>query len=127
MMHRFLKWLCFAQSAYFFITGVWPLLHIRSFELITGPKADRWLVKAVGTQVAVVGGVLALAAARDRISPQEHPEIPLLAVGSAAGLGAIDVFYASKGRISPVYLLDAALEALLIGGWVAGILRGRRG
>ena len=124
-MDRFLRWLCGAQAAYFFITGVWPLLHMPSFELVTGPKVDRWLVKTVGTQVAVVGGVLALAAARDRVSPHEHPEVPLLAIGSAAGLGAIDVVYASKGRISAVYLLDAALEALLIGGWLLGLLSQR--
>ena len=27
--------------------GLWPLLHIRSFEWVFGPKTDRWLVKTV--------------------------------------------------------------------------------
>lgn len=33
---------------YYLMTGIWPLLHIRSFVWMTGPKTDRWLVKAVG-------------------------------------------------------------------------------
>jgi hypothetical protein len=40
-----------------------------------------------------------------------------LAVGSAVGLGAVDVVYAAKGRISPIYLLDALLEAALLAAW----------
>ena len=29
------------------VGGLWPLLHISSFEMVFGPKADRWLVKTV--------------------------------------------------------------------------------
>ena len=36
---------------------------------------------------------------------------------SAAGLGLIDVIFVARGRISPVYLLDAAAEAALVVAW----------
>ena len=46
------------QGVYFLLTGVWPLLSIRTFEAVTGPKVDRWLVKTVGLLVAVIGASL---------------------------------------------------------------------
>jgi hypothetical protein len=43
--------LAVTQGVYYVATGIWPLLDIESFERITGPKADRWLVKTVGALV----------------------------------------------------------------------------
>lgn len=103
------------QGCYFLATGVWPLLSMRTFEAVTGPKTDRWLVKTVGVLVAVIGASLATAGRRP------PPPLSLLAIGSAAGLGAVDVVYSLKGRISRVYLLDAALEAGLIAGWLVAL------
>ena len=102
-----------AQGIYFTATGVWPLLHMASFEAVTGPKVDKWLVRTVGMLVGIVGAVLVSAAARDRVTE----EIVALGIGAAAGLGAIDTIYASRGRIAPIYLADAALEALIVGAW----------
>ena len=82
----------FGQAAYFLVTGIWPLLHIRSFERITGPKVDRWLVKTVGALVSVVGAVIGLAAWRRRPSP----EIELLAVGSSLALAIIDIVFVAR-------------------------------
>lgn len=101
------------QGVYYLVTGIWPLLSMRSFEWITGPKYDRWLVKTVGVLIAVIGGVIMLAGQRKRVTP----EIVLLASGSAGGLAAIDVVYVRRGRIRWVYLLDAVAEAGLIGLW----------
>lgn len=105
--------LAFSQGVYFLASGVWPLVHMRSFEKVTGPKADKWLVNTVGILVSVVGGVLILAGVRRRV----NAETMALAAGCAAGLGAVDVLYASRGRISPVYLADAAVEGALLAAW----------
>jgi hypothetical protein len=109
------------QGCYFAATGVWPIVHMPSFEAVTGPKADKWLVRTVGVLIAVVGGVLVSAAARNRITP----ETAALAVGTAAGLGTIDTVYATRGRISRIYLADAVLEAGLVAAWAAAIEQGR--
>ncbi len=37
-----------AQGLYLLLTGMWPLVHYRSFEWVSGPKVDDWLVKCVG-------------------------------------------------------------------------------
>jgi hypothetical protein len=101
------------QGGYYLTTGIWPLVSMRSFEAITGPKVDKWLVKTVGVLVSIIGATLWVGATRRQIAP----ELKLLAAGSAAGLTAIDVVYVAKGQISPIYLLDAALEAAIVGYW----------
>jgi hypothetical protein len=111
------RFTAYTQAAFYVVTGVWPLLDMRTFQAVTGPKTDHWLVKTVGACVAVVGGVVGLAASRNRVTP----EIALLAAGTAAALTGIDVVYVAKGRISPIYLLDAVGESALIAMWaVAG-------
>jgi hypothetical protein len=109
------------QGLYYLATGLWPLASIRSFQRVTGPKTDLWLVKTVGALIAVEGGALTVAARRHRFTP----EMALLAIGSALGLAAVDVAYALRGRISPIYLLDAVAELALALG-VGGAMRRRR-
>jgi hypothetical protein len=104
------------QGGYYLLTGVWALVDIYSFQLVTGPKTDLWLVRTVAVLVAVSGAVLLAAAYRRRISP----EIFLLAVGQAIGLAAIDIIYVSMGVISAIYLADAAVEVALVVGWLYG-------
>lgn len=94
-------------------TGLWPVVHMRSFEAVSGPKVDRWLVRTVGGLMAV-NGLAQLTATRS-----EQRLSRWLGVGSAAWLAAIDVRYASSGRISRIYLLDAAVELAWVAAWAA--------
>ncbi|HZP47773.1 MAG TPA: hypothetical protein VFB07_04530 [Vicinamibacterales bacterium] len=107
--------LAIAQGAYFAATGIWPLVDIESFEAVTGPKVDKWLVRTVGVLVAAIGATLVSAGVRRQVTSETRG----LAIGSAVGLAAIDVFYAANGRISPIYLADAAVEAGLAAAWSA--------
>jgi len=120
MRHDLAGVLALGQGLYYFVSGIWPLFSMRTFEMVTGPKADKWLVKTVGVLVSVIGAVLMLAGRRRRVEPgRVEPETVLLAAGSALGLGGIDTVYAAKGRISKIYLLDAVLEVVLVASWVA--------
>lgn len=92
----------------------------RSFEAVTGAKVDYWLVRTVGGLLSVVGLVLASASLRNRITS----EIRWLAIGTSSVLGTISAVYAAKGRIRPIYLLDAAANLGLIASW---FLRGVNG
>ena len=116
------RYLSIAQGLYYAITGIWPLVSIGTFQKVTGPKVDLWLVKTVGVLVGVIGGVLASAGFRRQVPA----EVALLAVGSAAGLAGIDVVYVARRRISRIYLLDAVAEAVLIACWALAWLRGKR-
>ena len=105
--------LALAQGGYYVAAGLWPILHMRSFERVTGPKTDDWLVKTVGAMIAVVGGGLVYSRLRDGPSN----DLQVVAVGSAAALTIVDVTYVAQGRISRIYLLDAVAELALIVGW----------
>src|SRR4051794_3822575 len=87
------------QGTYYLLTGVWPLVHSRSFQAVTGPKGDLWLAKTVGSLLGVMGAVLTYAGARSR----RPSEMALLAMGTAGALAAVDVVYVAKRRISRVY------------------------
>lgn len=115
-------WLLWLQGFYFLATGLWPIFSIETFEMVTGPKTDDWLVRTVGVLVTATAVPMLVAAWRGR----QPLEIALLAVGCAAGLGAIDVIFVLAKVISPIYLLDAAIEAILILAWCwAFVQKGR--
>jgi energy-converting hydrogenase Eha subunit E len=111
-----------AQGLYYTATGLWPLVSMKTFERVTGPKHDDWLVKTVGLLITAVGVTLIHAGRRPRI----HQEIRVLAALSAAALAAVDVVYVSRRRISPVYLLDAIPEIVLLAWWHRHTPSGRR-
>ena len=102
------------QGVYWFLTGVWPFMHLPSFLWVTGPKEDIWLLYTVSVLITVIGAVLLLAAFRKRVTQ----EIKVLGIGGAAGLIGIDVYYALTDVIWDTYLLDAAGELVLILLWL---------
>ena len=101
------------QGIYFMISGIWPFLSISSFQAVTGPKTDLWLVKTVGVLLLVIGFVLWLSDFKNRISP----ETAILGIGSAVVLICIELIYVVADVISPVYLLDTIIETGLAAAW----------
>ncbi|HZZ83477.1 MAG TPA: hypothetical protein VFE30_02980 [Anaeromyxobacteraceae bacterium] len=110
------------QGAFWLLTGLWPLAHYRSFEAVTGPKKDDWLVKTIGALIAIVGGTLLASARRG----EPAPEVALLGAAGAAALSCADAVFVARGRISPVYLLDVLAESPFLAGWAAYALGRRR-
>jgi len=109
-----------AQGIYYVLTGLWPLISISTFQLVTGHKTDLWLVQTVGVLVAVIGATLCVAGYRR----QGSPEIFFLALGSALGLASVDILFVLQRQISPIYLLDAVIEIGLVALWIHGWRRG---
>ena len=99
-----------AHGAANFVGGLWPLLHISSFEKVFGPKTDRWLVKTVAG-LLMVNGLTQLTTSSTAGGVRQARR---LGVGTAAVLAAIDLVYVPARRISKMYLVDAALEV----GWI---------
>ena len=109
-MPRIVRLVLTVQAMYYLVTGIWPILSMTSFEAVTGPKTDDWLVRMVGLLVVVIGATL-WTAVRRRIWTRE---VQLLAIGSAVAFAMIDLRYALGGRISPIYLADAGLELAIV-------------
>jgi energy-converting hydrogenase Eha subunit E len=97
------------QAVYYVITGLWPLISLRTFEWVTGPKVDDWLVHMVGLLAATIGLTLWVGA-RDK---RPVAVVVLLAVLSAISFAFIDIRYVLVGRISAIYLADAVVEVAL--------------
>ena len=113
-------YLAIGQGVYYFLSGLWPLLSIGSFQWVTGSKADLWLVKTVALLLIVIGIVLFTAGMRWRVTL----EIFILGLGSALALASIEVIHVINGQISPVYLFDSLLETVLIAWWLSLYVRG---
>ena len=122
MKDKWRWWLLAIQSAYYGVTGVWPIVHMPSFEAVTGPKIDDWLVHMVGLLAAAIGLVLGAATVRNRV---RSPDVVLLAISSAAAFAAIDIWYGVSGRISSIYLADAGMQIGLIAGLLFTTRRSR--
>lgn len=110
------------QGVFYLATGIWPLVSIRTFQWVTGPKtdhlptgreADHWLVNTVAVLVLSIAITFLLAAWRGEFSLS----LAWLAIGAPIGLLAIDVIYVMREVIAPIYLLDAAIEGALLVAW----------
>src|SRR4051812_7497179 len=87
------KNLACVQGSYYLAAGLWPLLNMRSFERVTGPKLERWLVKTVGLLLGVAGTALIVGSRAN-----ERRSVAVLGLGASASLGAISLIYAAKRR-----------------------------
>ena len=120
-MTTFLRVVLQAQAVFYVLTGLWPLFSLSTFELVTGPKTDDWLVHMVGLLAATIGMSLWIGARAERPAGATV----FLAVASAVSFAAIDLTYAFTDRISDIYLLDAAVEVAFVLALAAGWLLSR--
>ncbi|HEU0034974.1 MAG TPA: hypothetical protein VFQ53_30320 [Kofleriaceae bacterium] len=104
-----------SQGIFYVVTGLWPIVHLKSFERVSGPKVDKWLVKTTGGLIAAVGTALVIGSFEHRTSRA----LRILGLASAIALGAADLLYSLKGRVSKVYLADAAAEGAAVATWIA--------
>lgn len=108
------------QGLYYACSALWPLLHYRSFEAVTGKKTDVWLVKTVATFILVIATVITAGASWWRGAGA------VLACLSCVAFIVIDTWYGLRRVISRVYLLDAALEAVLLVAWARALIHSLR-
>lgn len=107
------------QAIYYLLSGIWPLIHLASFESVTGPKVEVWLVRTVGVVTVAIGG--ALAAGVRRRTPAL--ETLVLAMFAAAAYGSIDFVYGLTGRIRFVYVIDGCAQTAIVFAVVAQLVQ----
>ncbi len=94
------------QGGYYLIGGLWPLVHFRSFEKVTGRKPDRFVTEVASALYVAIGAALLAGGKRP---PLHLRTLAVLAGGASAGL---DLRH--RPALRAVYLAEAALEGLLI-------------
>jgi hypothetical protein len=108
-----MKILSIIQGIYYLITGIWPIVSLTTFYMVTGPKTDGWLVKTVGVLTSLIGLTIILAGAQDIKSIAFF-----LGVTSTAAFLLIDLVFVVRSQISAIYLWDALLQGVLGAGWL---------
>lgn len=94
-----------AQAAYYVTTGLWPLLHLRSFAAVAGPKPDRFQTQTTGALFAAVGVALWSG------DPQSRATRVLAGSTAAAALGT-ELLHLR--RLRKVFAAEACLEAMFL-------------
>ncbi|HEX2222439.1 MAG TPA: hypothetical protein VHK06_07920 [Candidatus Limnocylindria bacterium] len=107
------------QGAWYLVTGAWALLHRPSFEAVTGPKREYWLVQATAGLTMAIGAVLVLPSPE----PMAGRRARLLSLLSALAFAGVELRHGLPGRIRAVYLLDALGELAFAG---SALLTGSR-
>jgi hypothetical protein len=112
---RGVRLMALGQGAALIGLGAWPIASMSTFERVTGPKHDDWLVRTVGGLCIAIGtGLVAGSGRPTSVRP--------LGVATAATFLATDVIGFRSGRLRPVYLLDAVAEGAIIAGWAAATI-----
>jgi hypothetical protein len=106
------------QGIYYFVTGIWPILHIESFLWVTGPKEEVWLVKIFGLIIAIIGLALYLASRNRPI----NWTVLILALMSASGFIIAEFYYVVNQIIPPIYMADAIAQLVLLICWVIALI-----
>src|SRR5438105_14994757 len=88
------------HGGYLLAAGLWPLVDLRSFKKVTGPKLEGWLTKGVGACLANIGAALGAAWARGKVAR----ELRILVMSTALSFAAMELWYAgARLRISRGY------------------------
>lgn len=107
-----------AQALFNILGGAWPLVSLRSFELVYGKKRDIYLQKTVGALLLSIGIVQGRALQSDEALAVARS----LGIATALSLLAIDIVYIPKREMRWTYWQDALCEI----GWVVAWMRSPR-
>ncbi|SFN41891.1 hypothetical protein SAMN05421594_2707 [Chryseobacterium oleae] len=109
----------FCQLLYYFLTALWPLIHIESFLTVTGKKTDIWLVKTVG--IILLPYCLLLIYLT--FSSKKNFVMVLTLMLGCLGLLFVDLYYYFRNIIKWVYLIDGFFQLLFFTYWTFYIAR----
>lgn len=122
---RYRSWahvLAMVQGMYDLLGGLWPLLHLQSFEQVTGPKSDDWLVRSVAGILVVVGIGLLYDASHHRLAAGMRRT----AAGISLVLALVALISSTAGWVSWLYFIDGLAHASFFLGWVVLAVVSRR-
>lgn len=103
------------QGIYFFITLIWPIIHIESFMWLTGWKTDIWLVKTVSA-LLLPYTIICFWIALDRKLISSLTILVMTITGLS--LATVEIYYYLNGTIRWVYFVDALLQLIFIVWWM---------
>lgn len=94
------------QGWYYLLGGIWPLVNLRSFAAVAGPKPDPFQTEVAAVLFTAAGSAL-LASSR-----QPHRSTVLLS--RLCALGSLYAEFRHRREIRPIFLADASLHTLVL-------------
>ncbi len=113
------EWVLGIQGTYYLITGLWPFLHLRSFETVTGPKDDIFLLHMTSALIIVIAGALLLS-----LRQEKTPPVLFLAVFSPVAFMFIEILY--RSQINWTYFIDFAIQAVILAALVYSYVKSKK-
>jgi hypothetical protein len=113
----FISIVALVHGVYLMLSGAWPLVDMRSFELVTGPRADHMATRAVAGMSVALGLALLWCVRRGVV------EAPLrfVAAGSSGTLGLVMLATILPHAADTIQISLGAMHMMLALCW-AGIL-----
>lgn len=107
--------LAYAHGLFLTLGGLWPLLHMQSFEAIAGNLHDEWLVRTVAAVLLLLGGLLLNDAFfRGHIART----LRIIAGGVALILGVVALIGGFTGHLAWVYVPVGLIHWGFTAGWI---------
>ena len=119
---KFRQYLLAIQGIYTFITAVWPIVHIESFMLVSGPKSDIWLVKTEGVTLMAIGVCLLTGV----FAKGDYWPLAALALFTSIGLAYVDFYYALNDTIWDTYMADGVIQIIFATCWLIILWKERK-
>ena len=110
-----------AQGWYYLLGGLWSLVHFRSFQLVAGPKPDRFQTEVTSGLFVAIGAAL-LSPPRDLPPPRS---VLVLSAASALATSYVDLRH--RRDIRGLFCVEAAVEAGFAVAALRSLVRTRRG
>lgn len=118
-MKKSINSLLITQGVYYFVTGLWPLVFLNGFLVVTGSAADLWRVKTVSLLILFIG----LALLKGSAQKNNNQVINLLSVVSAFLLLFIDLYSLLNGAVSKIYMIDGFVQFTCIFFWLCIVIK----
>lgn len=96
------------QGMYYLLTGIWPLIHLSSFEIVVGYKPDKFQFFTTTLLISLIA--IALLAS---IKKEKTRSIRILSLGSPLVFLMVELWFGKDG-IRPVFILDACIQVCLL-------------
>jgi hypothetical protein len=116
---KMLRSLLWIQGLYILATAVWPLVSIKTFMEVTGPKTDIWLVKTVAVLLIPIAACFLF----NTFTRRPHVSVMVVGLTVSAGLSIIDFYYTYTDTIKWVYAVDGCIELIFLVAWIYLLFR----
>lgn len=108
MLNNLLTINLFIHGLFYIVTGIWSVVHLRSFMDFTDNYADPFKTQVNGALFSILGSYFLYSSLTNI-----NPITIITAVASALTVSLFDFVYLIRNETTKIFFLDALIEGLL--------------